>query len=51
MKRYRLHWLGNAEPTDVVGDSIVDAVTRAGYGRGAMRALDYWEEIPECPPS
>ena len=44
MRKYRLHWLGGK--TEVVsGTDIADACRRAGIGNGALRALDYYEEI------
>ena len=46
MKTYILHWLdGTTE--EIEGNSISDAFTRAGYGAGALRALDYYEEIKD----
>jgi hypothetical protein len=44
MKQFRLYWLtGQVEVIE--GNDIADAFRRAGYGGGATRALDYWEEI------
>ncbi len=43
-----LHWLGG-DKTEVRGPTIQDACNRAGYGAGAMRALDYWEEVKDEP--
>lgn len=44
MKKYRLHWLDGS--TEVVtGYSISDAFMKAGYGGGAIYALDYYEEV------
>ena len=44
MKRFRLFWLtGTTE--DVEGNTVAEAITRAGYGRGAIQALDYYEEL------
>lgn len=46
MKKYKLHWLDNK--TEIIkGFDIADAFMRAGYGAGALRALDYYEEIKE----
>lgn len=43
IKTFILHWLdGTTE--EVQGTSISDAFMRAGYGGGAIRALDYFEE-------
>ena len=46
MKKFRLFWLTGKE-TDVEGYDIADAFRRAGYGGGALRALDYYKEIRE----
>lgn len=43
MKTFILHWLDGVDE-EVQGNSISDAFTRAGYGGGAIRALDYYEE-------
>ena len=44
MKTFELHWLTGK--VDVVkGDTIQQAFTLAGYGGGALAALDYWKEI------
>lgn len=48
MKKFRLHWLtGDIEIIE--GTDIADAFTHAGYGGGAARALDWYEEIKEQP--
>ena len=44
MKKYILHWLDGTNET-VEGDSIEDAFRRAGYGAGAIPALDYYELV------
>jgi hypothetical protein len=44
MKRFKLHWIGG--DTEIVdGTDIADAFRRAGYGGGAIRALDWYEEL------
>ena len=43
-KMFILHWLTGKEET-VKGISISDAFTKAGYGYGALKALDYYEEV------
>ena len=43
MKTFILHWLDGKEE-EIEGYSIADAFTRAGYGSGALRALDWYEE-------
>jgi hypothetical protein len=44
MKHYKLHWLGG-DTSIVVGKNPADAMNRAGYGAGALGALDYYEEV------
>ena len=44
IKKFRLHWL-DEKIEDIEGVDIKDAFMRAGYGGGALRALDYWEEL------
>ncbi len=44
MKKFLLHWL-TGETEKVEGDDIANAMTLAGYSSGALRALDYFEEI------
>jgi len=44
MKTFILHWrTGKSETID--GEDIAQAINQAGYGRGALPALDYWEEV------
>lgn len=45
MKTFILHWLGSSEPETIKGYDIADAFRRAGYGGGALAALDYYEEV------
>lgn len=40
---FKLHWI-DGKIEDVEGKDIVDAISQAGYGNGAMAALDYWRE-------
>lgn len=44
MKTFRLHWL-DQKTEEVQGYDIADAFRRAGYGGGAIAALDWYEEI------
>lgn len=44
MKKFKFYWLGG-EIEEGEGISVSDAFTRLGYGHGAMKALDYYEEI------
>lgn len=49
MKTFKLYWLtktkGVQDTEEIKGDNIADAFRRAGYGGGAINALDYYEEI------
>lgn len=45
-KKFKLYWL-TGEEEEIQGDDIADAFTHAGYGAGAIRALDYHEEVKE----
>ena len=45
-KTFVLHWLDNR--TEIVhGETISDALLRAGYGIGAFSNLKYYEEVKE----
>lgn len=46
IKTFQLFWL-NGKSEIVKGTSIADAFTRAGYGAGALGALDYYKEVKE----
>ena len=46
-KTFILHWRGGIKDSTITGRDIADAVRKAGYGGGAMGALDYWEEKEE----
>ncbi len=45
-KTFILHWL-HGEDTTITGIDIKDAFRRAGYGAGAVSALDFWEEVTD----
>lgn len=46
MKKFRLYWLDGT--TEIIkGRDAVDAFNSAGIGAGALRALDYYEEVEE----
>lgn len=46
MKKYKLYWLDGRQEI-IEGNDVVDAFNRTGIGRGALRALDYYEEVKE----
>jgi hypothetical protein len=46
MKKFRLFWLDKTME-DVEGNDIADAFRHAGYGGGAIRALDYYKEVKD----
>jgi hypothetical protein len=46
LKKFRFHWL-TGEVEEAEGYDAADAFRRAGYGGGALRALDFWEEVKE----
>ena len=43
-KKFKLHWL-DGKTSIVEGRTIDEAMNNAGYGSGALRALDYWEPV------
>lgn len=43
-KTFILHWITGDDET-IYGYDIADAFRRAGYGGGAIRALDWYEEV------
>lgn len=43
---FRFHWL-DGKVEELRGHSASEALNRAGYGQGAIRALDYWERVEE----
>lgn len=45
-KTFILHWIGG-DTEEAHGYSISDAFMKAGYGGGAIAALDYYEEKKE----
>ena len=47
MKKYKLYWMIAGKTEIIEGANIVDAFTRAGYSAGAVRALDWYEEVTE----
>lgn len=47
INRYLLKWGGSIRDEIVEGESIHQAMTLAGYGGGAYRALDSWQQLPD----
>jgi hypothetical protein len=48
MHYYILHWnIKGSKPEPCKGITISDAFTHAGYGGGAIGALDYFDEITQ----
>ena len=45
-KSYIFHWDSGKEER-LSGEDAADALNRAGYGRGALAALDYFKEVAE----
>lgn len=48
-KLYRFWWRFNDKPSEGRGITPEDALTKLGYGAGAVRVLDYYEEVKEEP--
>ncbi len=46
MKTFRFHWL-DGKVDEGKGYDVSHALSRLGYGGGALRALDYYEEVKE----
>lgn len=44
MKTFILHWLDGRVET-IQGDTVAHAFMLAGYSRGALNALDWYEEV------
>lgn len=43
---FRFYWL-DGKVEELPGHSAVEALNRAGYGNGALRALDFWEHVED----
>ncbi len=43
---YCLNWRSGSKEI-VKGFDIKHAISRAGYGGGALRALDFWEQVED----
>lgn len=43
MKTYILFWL-DGEKTEIEGSSIEEALNNSGFGKGALRALDFYSD-------
>jgi hypothetical protein len=44
MKKWSLHWLDGTKEI-IEGNTLSEAFTKAGYGNGALKALDYVEKL------
>jgi hypothetical protein len=42
MKTFIFHWK-DGKSEELMGDDVANALNRAGYGGGALGALDYYE--------
>ena len=47
--KFRFFWKDGTVSTGE-GERSTDAFTKLGYGKGAVEALDYWEEVDEPLP-
>lgn len=43
-RKFKLHWR-DGSVTETEGPDIESAFTHAGFGAGAVGALDYWEQV------
>lgn len=43
-RKFKLHWR-DGTVTETEGANVEDAFTHAGFGAGAVGALDFWEEV------
>ena len=43
---FRFYWL-DGKVEELRGRGAADALNRAGYGNGALRALDFWEQVKD----
>jgi|BioPla2DNA2_1021312.scaffolds.fasta_scaffold391328_1 hypothetical protein len=46
MKKFRFFWL-NGDIDEAYGYDVAHAFSNLGYGGGAVRALDYYEEVKD----
>lgn len=46
IRKWRIHWIGQTETEVIQGRGIPDAFRNAGYGGGAINAVDHFENIP-----
>lgn len=47
--KFRLHWR-DGKTEDIQGENLTEAFTKAGYGAGAVAALDFCEPLTEDAP-
>jgi len=45
-KKFRIHWIGG-DTEEISGESVATAFTAAGYGNGALKAMDWIETVSE----
>jgi len=49
METFRVYWLSGG--TELIkGNDITDAFRRAGYGTGAIHAVDWYEKVTSNKP-
>ncbi len=55
-RKFKLHWLTgpdeiiSSEDTGDQRETLANAFSEAEYGAGALRALDYWQEVAQDIP-
>lgn len=55
-RKFKLHWVTgpdeiiSSENTGSQWQTLTNAFSEAGYSAGALRALDYWEEVAQDTP-
>ena len=53
IRKFKLHWLTgpdeiiSSEDTGNQRETLANAFSEAGYGAGALRALDSWKEVAQ----
>ncbi len=50
MNKYKVIWLDGSSEV-LTGDNVADAFNRAGYGGGAISAVDYFRQVENQDPN
>lgn len=50
LRIFEFHWLNDCPSEFGLGHTVAQAFSNLGYSRGAVGALDWYEDVTDCNP-